>query len=119
MESDTTSSEGSPAYSYAVTDTSGPPLSSSANLSVPPPRRRISLGNTREQYGPGGRSAGNLPVGILKCSRELEANFLNCTLTSGIPDLTPPQYGLAVIMLTKHGCQCRQRWQLVLRTSQG
>ena len=61
MESDTTAS-------YAATDTSEPLLSSSANLSVPPPRRRVSLGNTGEQYGPGGRSAGNRPVGILKCS---------------------------------------------------
>lgn len=68
MKSDTTASEGSPAYSYAATDTSEPPPSSSANVSLPPPRRRVSPGNTREQYGPGGRSADNRPVGILKCS---------------------------------------------------
>jgi len=37
---------------------------------VPPPRRRVSPGSTRDSYGAGGRSgaAGNRPMGVLKCS---------------------------------------------------
>jgi hypothetical protein len=35
---------------------------------VPPPKRRVSPGATRDQYGSGGRSAGNRPVGVLRCS---------------------------------------------------
>ncbi|KAL6302350.1 hypothetical protein BKA93DRAFT_736867 [Sparassis latifolia] len=45
------------------------PSPSPANDHVPPSRTpRRGSGNSREQYGNGGRSSGNPPVGISKCS---------------------------------------------------
>ncbi|KAI0956052.1 hypothetical protein AcV7_006560 [Taiwanofungus camphoratus] len=43
---------------------------SPASDHVPPPRvtQRRGSGNTREQYGGGGRSSGNPPVGVSRCS---------------------------------------------------
>jgi hypothetical protein len=35
---------------------------------VPPPRRRVSPGTTRDQYPSGGRTSGSRPMGVLKCS---------------------------------------------------
>ncbi|TFK72912.1 hypothetical protein BDN72DRAFT_869302 [Pluteus cervinus] len=56
----------SPNYAYSPTAASEG-ASPSADV-VPPPRRRVSPGSTRDQYGPGGRGAGNRPMGVLKCS---------------------------------------------------
>ncbi|KAF8896286.1 hypothetical protein BD779DRAFT_1433228 [Infundibulicybe gibba] len=56
----------SPGYAYSP-NTGSEGTSPSADV-VPPPRRRVSPGSTRDQYGPGGRSAGNRPMGVLKCS---------------------------------------------------
>jgi hypothetical protein len=56
----------SPSYSYSPTG--GSEGGSPSSDVVPPTRRRVSPGSTREQYGPGGRSSGNRPMGVLKCS---------------------------------------------------
>lgn len=55
----------SPNYSYSPT-AGGSEGGSPASDVVPPARRRVSPGSTREQYG--GRSSGNRPMGVLKCS---------------------------------------------------
>jgi hypothetical protein len=64
----------SPAYAYSPT--AGSEGTSPSSDIVPPARRRVSPGSTREHYassgggstGGGGRSSGNRPVGVLKCS---------------------------------------------------
>ncbi|KAF8656860.1 hypothetical protein AX16_002407 [Volvariella volvacea WC 439] len=56
----------SPNYTYP--SATGGDGATPTNDVVPPPRRRVSPGSTRDQYGPGGRGAGNRPSGILKCS---------------------------------------------------
>ncbi|TFK40313.1 hypothetical protein BDQ12DRAFT_628218 [Crucibulum laeve] len=57
----------SPSYAYSPTtgDTTG--TSPTANV-VPPPRRRVSPGATKDYGGGGGRTASNRPTGVLKCS---------------------------------------------------
>ena len=57
----------SPNYAY-TSNAGGSEGASPSTDVVPPPRRRVSPGSTRDQYGPGGRSAGNRPMGVLKCS---------------------------------------------------
>lgn len=58
----------SPNYPYAGSGGGGGRDSPSSDI-VPPPRRRVSPGSSsRDAYPPGGRSGGNRPVGVLKCS---------------------------------------------------
>jgi len=56
----------SPSYNYSPTagTSAGPSPTSDA---VPPPRRRISPGSSRDQSGPA-RATGNRPSGVQKCS---------------------------------------------------
>lgn len=57
----------SPHYSYSPTAGSNGGASPSSDI-VPPARRRISPGSAKDQYNSGSRSAGNRPMGVLKCS---------------------------------------------------
>lgn len=57
----------SPNYAYSPTAGGSEGGSPSSDV-VPPARRRVSPGSTREQYGSGGRSSSNRPMGVLKCS---------------------------------------------------
>ncbi|KAF9476684.1 hypothetical protein BDN70DRAFT_934821 [Pholiota conissans] len=58
----------SPAYSYSPTTASSVTGGTSPTSDVvPPPRRRISPGSTRDQTGPI-RTTGNRPTGVQKCS---------------------------------------------------
>ena len=60
----------SPSYHYAAGE-SQPTSSSDAVDVVPPPRagqRRTSPSIARDQYVGGGRSSGNPPVGVIRCS---------------------------------------------------
>lgn len=57
---------GTPEYGYNANGSGSP---SAASDTVPPPRRRVSPsipGTTRETHG--GRSSGNRPIGIQKCT---------------------------------------------------
>ena len=56
----------SPSYNYSPTagTSAGPSPTSDV---VPPPRRRISPGSSRDQTGPA-RTTGNRPTGVQKCS---------------------------------------------------
>lgn len=67
IESDSAPSQGSPTFSYTAVEGNESGSSTAANDPVPPPRRRVSPGTTRD-HGYGGRGAGNRPVGVLKCS---------------------------------------------------
>lgn len=67
MEENGPITQSSSSYGYAAGESKPAPVASTNDI-VPPPRRRVSPGNTRDQYGPGGRSAGNRPMGVLKCS---------------------------------------------------
>ena len=57
----------SPSYSYSAVGGSGSDPGLSADL-VPPPRRRVSPGSTRDHYSATGRAASNRPMGVLRCS---------------------------------------------------
>ncbi|KAK2462978.1 hypothetical protein APHAL10511_005030 [Amanita phalloides] len=57
----------SPSYSYSAPGGSGGEPTLSADI-VPPPRRRVSPGSTRDQYSTTGRAASNRPMGVLRCS---------------------------------------------------
>ena len=57
----------SPSYSYSAAGGSGSDPGLSADL-VPPPRRRVSPGSTRDHYSATGRAASNRPMGVLRCS---------------------------------------------------
>lgn len=62
----------SPTYPYSprdanVNDNPNSAASSSADV-VPPPRRRVSPGSTRDQYASSGRTGSHRPSGVLKCS---------------------------------------------------
>ncbi|KDR76327.1 hypothetical protein GALMADRAFT_247715 [Galerina marginata CBS 339.88] len=56
----------SPTYNYSSTGGSSAGASPTSDV-VPPPRRRISPGSSRDQTGPT-RAAGNRPTGVQKCS---------------------------------------------------
>jgi hypothetical protein len=57
----------SPRLEYSANAVPESPSTSTTDV-VPPPRRRVSPGATRDQYSASGRSAGNRPVGVLRCS---------------------------------------------------
>jgi len=57
----------SPNYAYSAAAGGSKGGSPSSDV-VPPARRRVSPESTREQYSSGGRSTGNRPMGVLKCS---------------------------------------------------
>ncbi|KAF8639423.1 hypothetical protein AX17_001513 [Amanita inopinata Kibby_2008] len=57
----------SPNYSYTPVSGSGTTTAPSTDV-VPPPRRRVSPGSTRDQYSTTGRAASNRPMGILRCT---------------------------------------------------
>ncbi|KAF8149847.1 hypothetical protein B0H34DRAFT_666911 [Crassisporium funariophilum] len=56
----------SPSYNYSPTAASSAGASPTSDV-VPPPRRRISPGSSRDQVAPA-RAAGNRPMGVQKCS---------------------------------------------------
>ena len=55
----------SPGYSYPAAGGSGGEFPTDV---VPPPRRRVSPGSTRDHYSATSRAASNRPMGVLRCS---------------------------------------------------
>ncbi|KAF8348816.1 hypothetical protein F5887DRAFT_1059806 [Amanita rubescens] len=55
----------SPGYSYPAVGGSGGEFPTDL---VPPPRRRVSPGSTRDHYSTTSRAASNRPMGVLRCS---------------------------------------------------